>query len=275
MLGSRRPRVRAVVDPPQHEAGPRIGADFSAPKVVFLVHYSADALISKSFETLVDEFVRHHYYVIIVSSATAEGPLLWPKGLPPDVTVYRRPNIGYDFGSWSAILELHPAAAAGPQVLLVNDSLLGPFRPLTDVLTGFETNPADVWGLVNTTQHTLHLQSHWVGYHGGILSDKPLRDFWADIRIEPTKWDLIRRYELGLSAHLLANGYRIGVQYPYELVVPPGYNPAISGWRRLFYFGFPFIKREIVQKCPGDSFDGALARDVVAEWFGVDVLEWV
>lgn len=271
----RRPRVLRVAERPVFEAGERRGRDFTADRVVFLAHWSERPRVTRSVSTLVEQFVDHGYAVLMSSSAVCRGRLEWPDGLPSGVTVYRRPNLGYDFGSWAAVMDLHPAAMRAEHALVVNDSLVGPFAPLDAVLGGFESSGTDVWGLIDTHQDEPHLQSHWIGYHGGLLAGEPLRSFWSDVRIEPTKRDIILRYEMGQSRAFAALGYSLAVQFPCSLVVRPGLNPTSIGWRRLLSFGFPFVKREIAMRPPPEVPDGFAVRQVIEERFGTDVVEWL
>ena len=97
-------------------------------------------------------------------------------------------------------------------------------------------------GLVSTTQDTAHLQSHFMAYRDGILNHPKLRRFWSGVRVEPTKRDLILRYEIGLGRLLRRSGIGYGAGFDWERVVP-GREPDEPGWRRLMLMGFPFVKR--------------------------------
>ena len=274
-LTQRRPRVLRVASPPVYEAGPRVGPEFCPEKVVLFVHFSTDAQVSLSVQTLLEQFSEHAYAVLMASSATCEGPLQWPRTLPPGVTVYRRPNIGYDFGSWAALMALHPGALRSPAVLVVNDSFIGPFRPIPDVLANFEQSDTDVWALTSTEQDAPHLQSHWLGYHHGLLATPVLRRFWRNIRVEPTKRDIVVNYEIGQSRMFAKHGFTVSVMYPFRWVTHPGGNPTSGGWRRLLAYGFPFVKREIVLRPPPEVPDGFEVPAVLRQRFDIDVQEWV
>jgi hypothetical protein len=71
------------------------------------------------------------------------------------------------------------------------------------------------------------------------------------------------------------NGYHVTVGFPFDLVVREGFNPASFGWRRLFDFGFPFVKREIAVNPPPEIVDGDQVAEVVRRRFGEDVAAWV
>jgi hypothetical protein len=267
--------VVSVAPPPALEAGPGVHTWDPGGTAVILVHWSEGGQVSRSVSESLKQFVCRGYQVAFCSSSEAPGPLQWPHGLSPQVSVYRRPNIGYDFGSWASMLHAFPQVRRAARVLLVNDSMVGPFASLDPILERFEAEECDVWGLVSTTQDAPHFQSHFIGYKNDALSSPGLLKFWDDVRIEPTKRDLILRYEIGLYPVLQEAGLRTAVGFPWELVVGMGQNPTSLGWRRLLLWDFPWVKREILLRPPPEVPDGGDVRKVVLSRFGHDPLEWV
>ena len=139
-------------------------ADFGQPeRVAVLVHWSVQPVVSRSFRELVRQLSQHGYRTVIVSAAEFAEPLDWGGTLPAESIVLRKPNIGYDFGSWAVGLGVLPAITQAPYVILANDSLLGPFTDIGDLLADFESSIADVWGLTDTRQFSHHLQSYFLG----------------------------------------------------------------------------------------------------------------
>ena len=70
---------------------------------------------------------RIRFEVVLVSAAEFEGdrPGGWPDQ-PLSASLYRRPNSGYDFGTWSATLAALPQLCRAREVI-PNDSMVGPF----------------------------------------------------------------------------------------------------------------------------------------------------
>jgi hypothetical protein len=81
-------------------------------------------------------------------------------------------------------------------------------------------------------------------------------------------------YELGLSHLLRARGLSIGTAFDRALVVPPGDNPVIRGWRPLLEQGFPFVKRELLRD-PSVASDASTIPAYLRARFDVDVAAWV
>lgn len=260
--------------PLRWEAGEPRGPDYAPSRVAILAHWSQQPAVSRSVEEFLAQLRGAGFDIIVSSSADCVEPLKW-TALPVGATVYRRPNLGYDFGSWSQVLDLHPGIRSADIALLVNDSLVGPFAPLDPLLDQMAADPRKVWGLVSTSQDAQHLQSHFIAFKQSVLQDEALRRFWDGIRIEPSKRKLVKRYEIGLAWTLLRAGIGVSAGFDWEQVVLPGGNPTSQGWRRLLLLGFPFVKRELVLRPPPEVPDAADIPDVVRTLFGQEVMEWV
>ncbi|CAN5356061.1 hypothetical protein BH11ACT2_BH11ACT2_08800 [soil metagenome] len=244
-------------------------------RVAIVVHFALTTRLSKSVQRMVEELHANDYFVVLCSACEAEGDLEWSQGMPADTIVIRKPNIGYDFGTAAVALDRFPAIADSEYVLLVNDSNVGPFKPLRDVIQHFESTAFDAWGLTGSYQHAFHLQSFFLGFRGGILRDKPLARFWRDIRHFDDKHKVIRSYELGLSELLLAEGYAIGVMFPNEIFEASGLvNMSVNLWLDLLAEGYPFIKRELVVK-PWIESSAVRAPAVANYFFGEDLVSWL
>jgi lipopolysaccharide biosynthesis protein len=243
-------------------------------RVAVVAHWSIDRQVGRSTSELIRSLLGHGYQVVLVSAAEGDEPLAWPDSCPSQVSVLRRPNIGYDFGSWATALDRYPAIAASPCVLFLNDSLVGPFQPFDQLLERFHDSAADVWGLTDTSQYRHHLQSYCLGFRGGVLREAPLAAFWRGIRQERSRDDVIWRYEIGLSRLLDHERFVAEAAIPYRRVVRDGQNPTILGWRRLLDEGFPFVKRQLLRE-PHVAADATRVPEELRRRFGVDVEDWL
>jgi lipopolysaccharide biosynthesis protein len=191
-----------------------------------------------------------------------------------ELTVLRRPNEGYDFGSWAAAMAAREEVLDRPYVLVLNDSLVGPFAPLDEIVADFEQTSADVWGMVESNQFGSHLQSFFRGFRYGVLAEPVMRKFWRDLRVIPDKSALIEAYEFGFTGFLAQHGFSTAQCVHHSDVVGDGLNPTILGWRALLDAGVPFVKRELVRH-PDLAPDGGLLPAVVADRHGTDVADWL
>lgn len=243
-------------------------------RVAVIAHWSTQAQVSRSLSALTRSFVDRDYRVVLCSAAAVPDRLRLPTDLRDRVTVLRKPNVGYDFGSWAVAQAWEPSIREARHVVLANDSLAGPFGDLGDVISRFEASHADVFGLTSTTQFGPHLQSYFLGFNGGVLADAQLVAFWQGVRHELDKTSVIHRNEIGLGKLLRSEGFSQDAAFPYWKVVGEGLNPTIRGWQGLLELGFPFLKREIL-RTPEVAPHGDKAPEVVRRMFGVEVKDWL
>jgi len=273
------PLVLDVAADLDHEAGPRLDSGWAPERAAVVASWSARPEASRSLRRLVAELSRAGFEVLLVRAVDGPGVLDWgAAGLPAGVTVVRRPNVGYDFGSWCAALASFPGVTKADRLLLVNDSFLGPFAPLQNVLRHFDEAPVDVWGLASSAQIGFHLQSHMIGFRNAVLADPGPQRFWRGIRVQPSKPEMIAAYEVGQTTMLRSESYSIMAEFPYQWIEPVGCNVTVEGWDQLLDRGFPFVKRELVKEPFIQTGIMRIERDAVvaraAQQFGVDLYEW-
>ena len=265
------------VDPTlEWESGARLLEQWRPDRVAVLAHWSADGSLSRSVRELAGSLSRYGFQVVLVSAAEFEGdrPGGWP-GQPQSASLYRRPNSGYDFGTWSATLAALPQLCRAREVILANDSMVGPFSSLSPVLERMLRTPSDVWSLTDSRQFGWHPQSYFVGYRNGVLEEPALRGFWRSVRVHSSKDEIIRRYELGLGRVLLREAFSTAVAFPSESVgTNNGENPTIRAWRALLDAGFPMVKRQLLTE-PEVAADSGNIPVEVRRRFGTDVEEWI
>ncbi len=254
------------------EGDDEFDAGYRTDRVAVLAHWASDPVVGRSVAELTRALIHNQYRVVLVSSAEGDGPLAWTDR-PSGVTVLRRPNVGYDFGSWACALARYPRIAETSHVLLLNDSLAGPFEPIDHLLDKFHGSSADVWGMTDTTQFSYHLQSYCLGFLRGSLQEPSLARFWRGIRVERSREDVIWQYEVGLGQLLAREHFVFEAAIPYYRVVTSGQNPTILGWRGLLDQGFPFVKRGLLRR-PALAPDGFAVRGELERRFAIDVGEW-
>lgn len=257
-------------------SGPRLSEEWRPERVAVIAHWSEDGRCSRSLRTLATEFTECGFEVLVVS-ANERAPVgagQWPGGGDP-VSLYRRPNSGYDFGTWAAALEGFPGIGAAQEVILANDSMVGPFASLREVVERGLRMHADVWSVTDSRQFGWHPQSFFVGYRGGVLAEPALRNFWRGIRVQESKGSIIRKYELGLGRLLSREGYSAAAVFPCEsLVHGRRQNPTIRAWRSLLQAGFPMVKRQLLTD-PEVAKDSAEIADDVFARYHTDINDWL
>lgn len=245
-----------------------------ADRVAIVASYGAQPAVSRSLVRLVEEFEANGYFVVLVRASESIHRPVWPESSTISPLVVVKPNVGYDFGSWATALALFPQIASAERVILVNDSLIGPFASLSSMIADFEHSASDVWGATDTLEYIPHLQSYLLGFTGGVLAHRSLRSFWRHVRVIDDKDAIVVRYEIGLSRLLSREGFLSRPWFGHDRIVPEGGNPTTIGGSRLIEAGFPFVKRILIDN-PEVFPDAAVATRLVRERYDEDVADWV
>lgn len=211
-------------------------------KVVLYAHHSNDNKITKSVARQLENWHDCGWTVVVVDSSEDKN-LPWPK----HAIVLHKPNIGFDFGSWAVALNAMPHLLHVDKILFANSGVVGPFWSFSNLLRDFEETDADVWGLTTNSDIDWHIQSYWFGFTNGTLNRKPMKDFWENVKVEPTKYHVIVKYEIGMSRVIRNNNYTTRVVFPYQAVgVKDGIDTGTYNWDRLLDMGLPFVKRRVL-----------------------------
>ncbi|OYV86183.1 MAG: lipopolysaccharide biosynthesis protein [Acidiphilium sp. 21-68-69] len=214
-------------------------------------------------------------------------------------------------GGWRDAIETLDLPRAGTEeIIIANDSIFGPIRPIDSMLLRLDYDEADVWGLTESWQRRYHLQSYFVAFGPRALRSPAFRRFWSGVIPAPSKAYVIGKYEVGLTQAMIRGGLRVAALWPYEaltrqitrdqlapyLDIEPGgradphdltrwlhvlrlrdaiarrrpLNPTSDLWRHLLLSGYPFIKRELLRDNPTRVEDIGDWADLLRDELGAD-----
>jgi len=236
-----------------------------APRVALIAHHDPTSRLSPSARALVRGLDAEGWVPVVVTTSPREPD---PSGLPASTVIITRPNLGYDFGSWATALHLLPSVRDGAEVILTNDSLVGPFAPLGPLLC--RAGAAEVWAVTSSLQLAPHLQSYFLRFAPGVLAHQDLVRFFDGIRHLTNKVAIVRRYELGLTETIQEAGITSAAGFPAGSLGVGRANPTTAAWRVLMEAGYPFFKRTLLHD-PRVLVHRAELADAVANIFGVDL----
>lgn len=242
-------------------------------RVAVVAQWSVSSAMSRSLSVLINALFDRGFEVLLVSACTDPEPLALAEPLRGNPAILRKPNIGYDFGSWACGFLHQPQIFNAERVLQVNDSLLGPFWSLDAIFDDFDRDLGDVWGLVRSRQVVPHLQSYFIGYNADVLQSKIFKKFWHDVTVHADKQEIINRYEIGLSRLLHGEGYAQAAFIEPQLLGHSTLNPMISAWLQVLREGVPFLKRELITR-PHVGVQGDRIPELMQREFNIDISEW-
>ena len=222
-------------------------ANLDSSKIAVLAQWSKDEAISISTNQLISQLIICGYEVVLVSACESSDALVLDNEILQRITILRKPNVGYDFGSWSIGLLTFPEIRKAKEILLLNDSNSGPFGTISELLEKMNNSPYDITGITDSLQHRYHIQSFMMHFKNNSLNHKAMVTFWQNIRSQNDKFDVVLAYELGLTSRAQGNGLLVGAIYPWNLLVDYWENASVKAWQRLLDLGYPFIKREVAR----------------------------
>jgi len=211
---------------------------------VLFVTYSADGRIKPHVPGYVQALHGTGRQVFLIVTSELSDVAV-PESLSDACSsIAVRQNMGYDFAAWAHILRRYPALEESDQIVIANDSLIGPlgdaFGPMMSAL---DRNAADVVGLTENPDYSGHIQSFFIAFNRNALRASAFHDFWGGVVNLRDKSSVIFDYEITLANRMRAGG--LTTSTVFENI--SGRNDPIFNWSALIDRGFPFIKAEIIK----------------------------
>ena len=165
-----------------------------------------------------------------------------------------RPNEGLDFGAWQHLIR-EGCADDADRVLLANDSVFGPLRPLAPVIERMEAGDHDVWGLIESRQRGWHLQSWFLQFSGDAFRHELVTRLFRAPFAQMDKGAVIEQGELALGDTLLRAGLRCDALVRFRDGTRSARHHKLNGmhldWaHNIIRLGMPFIKVELLRLNP-------------------------
>jgi rhamnosyltransferase len=224
--------------------------------LVVMAHYDAMGQVADHVLHQLDRWNEVADRVIVVSTAELTDPVAVEQ-LEKRAELVRRPNYGYDFFSYKTGLDAAGDLTRYDLVIICNDSYVGPLVPWSTVLRRMADRPLDFWGLTYSARRGLHVQSFFVAFTPWVVRSRTFQQFWRSMTPVSDRFEVIKRYELGMSATLRGAGFSDG-----------GYFEETGADRRLarlrhFYWAantvrrLPRPRREAWLKLPAEAWNPA------------------
>ncbi|MCG6205019.1 rhamnan synthesis F family protein [Rhodopseudomonas sp. HC1] len=187
-------------------------------QVAIYVHFDRDGLIHDYVVHQLRALEAAGYRITFVTNSQSFPAESRQRVAPHCHAMLWRFNTGYDFGAYkdgiASVGDLHELDA----LVLMNDSVYGPFSDLAGMLSAVDRTRADFWGIVDSWELRYHVQSFFLLFLPTALRSTAFREFWQAMPYVDNKGWVIRNGEVGLTQALAAQGLRGGVLAPYWTV---------------------------------------------------------
>lgn len=177
-------------------------------RIAFVAHYDPRGDVAPHVLRQLDELGTVFDDVVLATTVQLTDSAA--ESISARATLVRRANYGHDFGSWRDGLERFDWAQSYDEVLLTNDSYVGFFRPLSEIMDTMRKRPVELWGITRSSRHAPHVQSYFLHFTREAVRSQAFRRFWADAKPAPDRASAIAEQEIGISRTLLDAGFSIG-----------------------------------------------------------------
>ncbi len=181
----------------------------SLKRILLFAHYDPDDLYLAPTLTYLNELKKHCEYCVLCSTGISEAAAKIFNGMLDSVIL--RANVGYDFLSWKiALNQVSNILCNYDEIVFCNDSVFAPYGDFNLIFSKMSDSPFDFWGLTQNRQFAPHVQSYFVVYKKKVFTSTVFKTFWDEVEALPNKWDIILKYEVGLSQKLTKAGFLMG-----------------------------------------------------------------
>jgi rhamnosyltransferase len=177
-------------------------------------------------------------------------------------------------------------------VVICNDSVVGPMRPLAEILGDAAPKDVDFWGMTSSNELSPHVQSWFVVFERDAVGSGLLHGFWGAMEPVSSRAEVIRplrgRPQPAAADRRAADGHVPAVRTPAAIRAEmrhrvalqklpikdrpprptglrtfrdPRWNPTYVLWDEVFDGRLPFVKLDVLRDDPYDiGKEEALAR---------------
>jgi lipopolysaccharide biosynthesis protein len=274
-----------------------------SPRAAVYVHFDRDGVVHDYVLHQLCELVGAGYRVTFVSNAPELPAESRARLLPLCKELIWRFNTGYDFGAYKDGIASIADLEKLDSLILMNDSVFGPFWNLQDTLARIDGSATDFWGIADSFENRYHIQTFFMVFLPNALKSIAFTEFWSDLPYIDHRMWVIRNAEVRLTQVLQDAHLKTGVLAPYRAVAatakdrlarqteaPPTaeqaafarfrvqimkdgvVNPMQFFWDVLITdYACPFIKRDLLTSNPNDVPGTSQWPEVIAAHSGYDV----
>ncbi|MCX6510168.1 MAG: hypothetical protein NT081_05085 [Actinobacteria bacterium] len=180
--------------------------------MAFVSSYRAEESSDAAIRQLTKSFADQGIAMVLIDTSPQQ-----PRDTLGAEMVLWRENIGWDFASWFAGFDRFNAKIGQlDRLYFVNDSCLGPFGGLSQVIDRGWSLDLDVWSLTDSWDTGYHLQSYFLAFSGSAIQQGVIEGFKSNFDFPVVKRDVIHRGEVALTRYLRSEGLRVGSIFPYH-----------------------------------------------------------
>lgn len=241
-------------------------------RIALFAHYNSDETVSENDMFLLRSIKTVAEHVVFISNSRIEPHSMAAiKSIADDILI--RKNKGMDFGAWKAgILKVtFNKLNEYDQLILVNNSIVGPVYDLSGIMNHMDGRDLDFWGItlfpecedknyiaktgMSLTRIPEHIQSYFHVYEKPVFSSKVFQGIWKNMPYYTGNAEVVENIESKLTEQLAGCGFNYDVyireskhlaEY-FSMVNVLGLDVLYMHPYSAIIAGAPFIKKKITQ----------------------------
>lgn len=160
----------------------------------------------------------------------------------------------YDFGSYKRGY-VHAKNSGwldgADEILLCNDSCVGPVFPIERVFRSMREGTYDFWGITDNDQIGYHLQSYFICLNRKVFESQVFIDLIMGVGKKDNVDQVVAEYEVGLTSKLTKAGFTVGVYAPFEPkvkgIAERAFRFKLNYPNQMIDAGNPFVKTKALR----------------------------
>lgn len=226
---------------------------------IYLI-YNCEKVVDKYIGIVLEELRKNvEYLVVVCNFDQIRSGAGYIEGKYDQI--FFRDNVGYDAGAYKDALNrliTWENAYEYDELLLTNDTYMGPLYPFDEMFDAMSDSQCDFWGITrhpegefsNGYQYPAHIQSYFLNFKSKVFHSEAFRHFWNGYKHSDDKTETICAFELGINTFLADKGYSgkaymdlftFGFSDTYSM------NPySMHPYELIKYGRIPIIKKNIL-----------------------------
>ena len=235
-------------------------------RTAIIAGFSEKSIISNSDLYLIKQLSKHVDNILFIM----DNPLIEETELQKIESivtfVYASRHGMYDFGSYKIgveyFLNTPELYENTSELLILNDSVIGPVFDLSELFKKMSSQKCDFWGLVNTRVKILalnkdiqHIQSWFFAFKKNVFSSEVFKNFFHTVTQKKDFCEVVNSFEIPFTKILCDEGFTYKVLVDWkenvfeDLYKTIGnYNQTLMPLTLLKDYKCPFIKKKLFDK---------------------------
>lgn len=228
------------------------------------IFYDKDNIIDDYVIYMLDSLTEAVNELIIVSNSKLDKKELSKFEKYTD-KIHIRENKGLDAGAFKEMYDLYGKDYFSnfDELVLMNDTFFGPFKPFKEIFKTMEKRNVDFWGLTALFKSvdgfgTIklgyipdHIQTYFIAFRNSVLISDAFNDYWKNYQLDKMLSfnDVVTKHETMFTKYLSDNGFKwdtyVNMEHYKSEDLTRNYNVyGYSAYTLIKYFNCPFIKRK-------------------------------